>query len=95
MGYPMAVNLRKGLSSEYTLLICDVNKEALAKFQKEMEGKGPIEVVENGLEAIKKAVRLTFIPTRFLSSSLPSKQNYDINYETPRKIEERGKADIY
>jgi hypothetical protein len=56
MGYPMAVNLRKGLSADYTLLICDVNKEALAKFQKEMKGKGPIEVVENGHEAVGRAV---------------------------------------
>ncbi len=54
----MAVNLRKGLSEDYTLLIYDVNKDALSKFQKEMEGKGPIEVVENGLEAVKKAVSL-------------------------------------
>lgn len=60
MGYPMAVNLRKGLSEDYTLLICDVNKEALAKFQKEMDGKGPIEIVENGSEAVKKAVSLPY-----------------------------------
>ncbi len=56
MGYPMAVNLRKGLGHEYTLLICDVNKDAIAKFQKQMEGQGPVEVVGNGLEAVKKAV---------------------------------------
>lgn len=63
MGYPMAVNLRKGLSSEYTLLICDVNKDAIAKFQKEMGGQGPIEVVENGSEAVKRAnMIITMLP---------------------------------
>jgi len=66
MGYPMAVNLRKGLSEDHTLLICDVNKEALSKFQKEMEGKGPVEVVENGLEAVKKAnMVITMLPTHY------------------------------
>jgi 3-hydroxyisobutyrate dehydrogenase len=56
MGYPMAVNLRNGLSSDYKLLICDVNKEAISKFQKQVEGKGPVEVISNGHEAAKAAV---------------------------------------
>lgn len=56
MGYPMAVNLRKGLGHETTLLICDVNQSAIAKFRKEMEGQGPIEVVDNGLEAVQRSV---------------------------------------
>lgn len=58
MGYPMAVNLRNGLSPEYKLLICDVNKEAISKFQKQVEGKGPVEVISNGLEAAQAAVSL-------------------------------------
>jgi hypothetical protein len=56
MGYPMAVNLRNGLSSEYTLLVCDVNKEAISKFQKQVAGKGPVEIISNGFEAAKAAV---------------------------------------
>jgi 3-hydroxyisobutyrate/3-hydroxypropionate dehydrogenase len=56
MGYPMAVNLRSGLSPDYKLLICDVNKEAIVKFQKQVEGKGPVEIVSNGFEAAKSAV---------------------------------------
>lgn len=56
MGYPMAVNLRKGLGKEYTLLICDVNKDAIIKFQKQMEGQGPIEVVETGVQAVSRSV---------------------------------------
>ncbi|KAE8447530.1 hypothetical protein EG329_010660 [Mollisiaceae sp. DMI_Dod_QoI] len=66
MGYPMAVNLRKGLGHEYTLLICDVNKDAIAKFQKQMEGQGPVQVVENGLEAVKKAnMIITMLPNSY------------------------------
>lgn len=76
MGYPMAVNLRKGLSSEYTLLICDVNKDAIAKFQKEMKGQGPIEVVENGSQAVKRAVRL---PLLSLTPHFKSKFTNKIN----------------
>jgi 3-hydroxyisobutyrate/3-hydroxypropionate dehydrogenase len=56
MGYPMAVNLRNGLSPEYTLLVCDVNKEAISKFQKQVEGKGPVKVISNGFEAANAAV---------------------------------------
>jgi 3-hydroxyisobutyrate dehydrogenase len=57
MGYPMAKNLRVGLSPDKTLLICDVNVEALARFKTETEGEGPVEVVSNGFEAAKAAVR--------------------------------------
>jgi 3-hydroxyisobutyrate dehydrogenase len=56
MGYPMAVNLRNGLSPEYTLLICDVNKDPISKFQKQLAGKGPVEVISNGFEAANAAV---------------------------------------
>ena len=52
----MAVNLRNGLSPEYTLLICDVNKEAISKFQKQVAGKGPVKVINNGFEAANAAV---------------------------------------
>ena len=56
MGYPMAVNLRSKMGPEKTLLICDVSEEAIAKFQKQMDGKGPIKVVKNGFEAVQQAV---------------------------------------
>ncbi|RYP65710.1 hypothetical protein DL771_008155 [Monosporascus sp. 5C6A] len=63
MGYPMAKNLRAGLGREKTLLICDVNAEALSSFQKEMDGKGPIGKVENGFEAVKAAnTVITMLP---------------------------------
>jgi 3-hydroxyisobutyrate/3-hydroxypropionate dehydrogenase len=58
MGYPMAKNLREGLSSDKTLLICDVNKDALERFQNEAGGKGPVTIVKNGFEAAKAAVRM-------------------------------------
>lgn len=57
MGYPMALNLRKGLGPSSTLLICDVVEDAISRFLKDAEGKGPVEVVKTGFEAIQKAVR--------------------------------------
>jgi 3-hydroxyisobutyrate dehydrogenase len=56
MGYPMAINLRSKLGSQHTLLICDVNKDALARFQEVTSGQGPVKVVENGFEAVKESV---------------------------------------
>lgn len=56
MGYPMAKNLRKGLDATKTLLICDVSKEALERFQAETAGNGPVEIVKNGFEAAQAAV---------------------------------------
>ncbi|KAF2683187.1 3-hydroxyisobutyrate dehydrogenase-like protein [Lentithecium fluviatile CBS 122367] len=64
MGYPMAINLRKGLDKSYTLLICDVVPEALTRFQKESEGQGPVEVIQNGFEAVQKAdMVITMLPS--------------------------------
>lgn len=57
MGYPMAKNLRAGLEPEKILLICDVNSEALSRFQEETKGQGPVRIVTNGFEAAKAAVR--------------------------------------
>jgi 3-hydroxyisobutyrate dehydrogenase-like beta-hydroxyacid dehydrogenase len=63
MGYPMAVNLRKRLDKSHTLLICDVVPEALQKFQTETADKGPVEVIQNGSEAIQKAdMVITMLP---------------------------------
>ncbi|KAK4160584.1 putative 3-hydroxyisobutyrate dehydrogenase protein [Cladorrhinum sp. PSN259] len=64
MGYPMAKNLRAGLGSDKTLLICDVNTEALQKFKAETEGQGPVEIIANGHEAAKAAdVVITMLPS--------------------------------
>lgn len=64
MGYPMAVNLRTKLDDSHTLLICDVSTDALSKFQSEVSGKGPVEVVSNGQEAIRRAnTVITMLPT--------------------------------
>jgi hypothetical protein len=57
MGYPMAKNLRAGLGQDTKLLICDVNTDALDRFKVETEGQGRVEVVSNGYEAAKTAVR--------------------------------------
>jgi hypothetical protein len=57
MGYHMAKNLRAGLGQDTKLLICDVNTDALYRFKAETEGQGRVEVVSNGYEAAKAAVR--------------------------------------
>ena len=62
MGYPMALNLRKGLGpEEYTLLVCDVVPDAMSRFQKDAEGQGPVKVVKNGYEAVTAAVSPSFL----------------------------------
>ncbi|KAK3985751.1 NAD binding domain of 6-phosphogluconate dehydrogenase-domain-containing protein [Cladorrhinum sp. PSN332] len=64
MGYPMAKNLRAGLGPDRTLLICDVNTEALERFKAETQGQGPVEIVANGHEAAKAAdVVITMLPS--------------------------------
>ncbi|CBY01417.1 hypothetical protein IAQ61_003249 [Plenodomus lingam] len=55
MGYPMALNLRKGLDVSHTLLICDVSSDALTRFQKDAASMGPVEVIKNGYEAVQRA----------------------------------------
>jgi 3-hydroxyisobutyrate dehydrogenase-like beta-hydroxyacid dehydrogenase len=55
MGYPMALNLRKGLPESHTLLVCDVVPSAISRFQKEAEGQGPVEVISSGAEAVQRA----------------------------------------
>jgi len=64
MGYPMALNLRKKMDPKHKLLICDVSTTALEKFQEEMKGVGPIEVISNGYEAAQQAdMVVTMLPT--------------------------------
>ncbi|KAE8552039.1 hypothetical protein EYB25_005930 [Talaromyces marneffei] len=63
MGYPMALNLRKKIGSEYKTLICDVVQDALQTFQEEAAGTGPIEVVKTGYEAVQAAdLVITMLP---------------------------------
>ena len=63
MGYPMALNLRKGLNPSHTLLICDVSSTALEKFEKNAQGLGPVEVVKTGYDAVQRAdTVITMLP---------------------------------
>ncbi|KAF1972734.1 3-hydroxyisobutyrate dehydrogenase-like protein [Bimuria novae-zelandiae CBS 107.79] len=63
MGYPMALNLCKGLSPDTTLLICDVVPSALEKFHTDTSSLGPVETVENGFEAALRAnTVITMLP---------------------------------
>ena len=56
MGYHMAVNLRSKIGQDKELLVCDVNKDVLSRSQTQVDGIGPIRVIENGFEAIQHAV---------------------------------------
>ncbi|KAK0716409.1 NAD binding domain of 6-phosphogluconate dehydrogenase-domain-containing protein [Apiosordaria backusii] len=65
MGYPMAKNLRAGLNPEKTLLICDVNTDALERFIAETStsNQGPVKIVKNGFEAAHQAdTIITMLP---------------------------------
>lgn len=56
MGYGMAVNLRSKMDRSHTLYICDVSEKAITTFRSEVDGRGPVEVVENGAIAVQSAV---------------------------------------
>jgi len=56
MGYGMARNIREKVGKETTLIVCDLNQEAIDRFKTESSDHGPIEIVKNGFEAIQKAV---------------------------------------
>jgi 3-hydroxyisobutyrate dehydrogenase-like beta-hydroxyacid dehydrogenase len=63
MGYPMALNLRKGLEDSHTLLICDVSADALTRFQHDAEGHGPVSIINSGYDAIQRAdTVITMLP---------------------------------
>ncbi|CRG85141.1 hypothetical protein PISL3812_02269 [Talaromyces islandicus] len=49
MGYHMALNLRKKIGSDYTILICDVVPAALQEFQDETAHAGPVKIINTGI----------------------------------------------
>lgn len=64
MGYSMAVNLRSKLPASWTVLICDVSTAAIEKFKTQMAGKGPVDVVTTGYDAVQRAnTVITMLPT--------------------------------
>ncbi|CAK7202832.1 hypothetical protein SEUCBS139899_005559 [Sporothrix eucalyptigena] len=70
MGYPMAVNLFKGLDDSKTLLVCDVSEDAISRFHIETDGlrkskpnSPSVSVVKNGFDAAKAAnTIITMLP---------------------------------
>lgn len=63
LGYPMALNLRKGLASDHRLLICDVVPSALERFHSEVADHGPVETTDHGFEAAQRAdIVITMLP---------------------------------
>ena len=65
MGYPMAVNLRTKMEPDKTLQVCDVSEDAIKRFQSQLEGKGRIDVVKNGFDAVQAAVCLPSFHVRY------------------------------
>ena len=61
MGYPMVVNLRAKIGRETTILVCDVNQDALKKFEAEEAKHGPVGIVKSGFEAAQRAVSGTVL----------------------------------
>ena len=58
MGYPMAVNLRTKMPADHVLIICDISEASIDRFRKEVEGKGPVQVVKTGCDAVQSAVSI-------------------------------------
>lgn len=86
MGYGMAVNLRSKLDNDWTFLICDVDSQAIERFKSEMQGQGPVEVVKNGFEAVKAAVR--FWPSTLLAANRSA--GYLIHHAAHRRRRQRS-----
>ncbi|EME84955.1 uncharacterized protein MYCFIDRAFT_83007 [Pseudocercospora fijiensis CIRAD86] len=64
MGYPMAMNLRKKIDADRTLIVCDVNQDAVKRFQEQTKGLGPVKVVGTAYEALQEAhLVLTMLPS--------------------------------
>jgi len=61
MGYGMATNLRKKLSSKATMFINDINADACDRFVKESGDYGPIVIVPSAKEAASKSSILVSI----------------------------------
>lgn len=55
MGYPMASNLRSKVGKDTTMVIYDTNRETLDRFNQEMSVHGPVTIVKDSFEAIKRA----------------------------------------
>lgn len=63
MGYGMATNVRKKMSSKATLFINDVNRSACEKFVEENKTCGPIEIVDTAKEVASKShVLISIVP---------------------------------
>ncbi|GAB7349174.1 hypothetical protein MBLNU459_g8109t1 [Dothideomycetes sp. NU459] len=61
MGYEMAMNIRKKMSSSSTLYINDVNKAACAKFKEEYSSFGPVSILDSAREVAEHADTLISI----------------------------------
>ena len=56
-GLSYAENLRKKIDGDRTLIICDINQDAMERFQDQTRGLGPVKAVGTAREALQEAVR--------------------------------------
>lgn len=63
MGWGMATNVRKKMSSKATLYVNDINRSACDSFVKENSSYGPIEIIDTAKEVASKApVLISIVP---------------------------------
>ena len=63
MGYGMATNVRKKLSSKATMFVNDVNRSACERFVEENSSYGPIKIIDTAMEIASKApVLISIVP---------------------------------
>ena len=55
MGWGMATNVRKKMSSKATLYVNDINRSACERFVNENSSHGPIEIIDTAKEVASKA----------------------------------------
>lgn len=67
MGYPMAVNLCSKLDKDKVMVICDVDKGALQKFEAEASaGQRRVIIAKSAAEAIGMAVSVFSVRPKLL-----------------------------
>lgn len=63
MGWGMAMNIRKKISSKATMYINDVNTSACERFKDETKDHGPVEIVSTAKDAATKSkILISIVP---------------------------------
>lgn len=60
MGLPMALHLRRAMSSASKLIICDINSDRIKAFLQAAKSLGPVEVAFSPRETAEKSVSCSY-----------------------------------